>query len=489
MAFLPTYQDYEKANDTSTFISDAINRHKTSDAYDIALVADEYDAQRNITVNEYARLLYSMRSEVKEDGTVKSYAARTEDFTASNNKLASNFFHRLVTQRVQYSFGNGVSFVQPNENTLEDVTKKALGEGFDECISDAATYAVLHGVSFVFWNVDKAHVFKFTEFVPLWDEFTGELRAGIRFWRLDSSKPISATFYREDGYSQWRSGADGKFMPLDKNGSETNAEVVMAYKTTVAYVPADGESVIVGEENYGSLPIIPMWASRLKQSALVGMRAHIDAYDLVKSGFANDLQDCATVYWIVKNAMGMSNSELAEFRDRLKLEHIAKVDGMDGAEAVPYTQEIPYQARQALLKELRDGLYEDFGALDVHTVAAGATNDHIDAAYQPMDENASEIERWAAKCIRRLLDFAIEGSDEPIFTRQRISNQKEQVDMVVQEAQWLDTRTILQLLPNISPDQVSAILEAIDSENMARFSMQPQQPVYQQEENTQQFGE
>ena len=34
---------------------------------------------------------------------------------------------------------------------------------------------LIHGVSFLFWNVDRLHVFPLTEFAPLWDESTGAL--------------------------------------------------------------------------------------------------------------------------------------------------------------------------------------------------------------------------------------------------------------------------------------------------------------------------
>ena len=50
-------------------------------------------------------------------------------------------------------------------------------------------------------------------------------------------------------------------------------------------------SEVVGEENYSALPIVPLWGSRLKQSTLVGNRQAIDSYDLVYSGFADDLRD------------------------------------------------------------------------------------------------------------------------------------------------------------------------------------------------------
>lgn len=458
-----TYQDFEEAPNRAEFIQSAIAAHKSSDKYKLALIADKYDRQENVTINEYAKTLYSMH--VGDDG--KATAVKSDDFTAANNKLASNFFNRLNTQRVQYSLANGISFVQPEEGSAEDEVKEAMGVGFDRKIADAAYAACKHGEAFCYWNSDRVHSFELTEFCPFWDEMTGELRAGIRFWQMDSTRPLCATLYTEDGFSDWRQEG-GELTPLDRDGNPTGSEVVQAYKTETAYIAADDEEIIIGEENYGRLPIIPMWASRLKQSTLVGMRAHIDAYDLVKSGFANDLQDCATAYWIVENAMGMTEADLAEFRDRLRLEHIAKVDGTDGAKATQYTQEVPFQARQALLEELRNGIYEDFGALDVHTVSAGATNDHIDAAYQPLDENAADFEYWVGECVEQLVRLA-GYDDSPIFQRNRISNQKEQVEMVVQEAQWLDAATVLRKLPNIRPDEVAAILASMEGEDMGRF--------------------
>lgn len=470
MATAYTYQDFEAREGTAEFVRAAINAHKASDAYRTAVDADAYDRQENVTIGRYARILYRMTTTVDpETGEKRSGVAQTDDFGVSNNRIASNFFNRLNTQRVQYSLGNGVSFVQPDEIGQPDEAKEALGEDADHRISEAAHCALIHGTSFLFLDIDRLHVFKFTEFAPLYDEHDGRLRAGIRFWQLAENKPMTAVLYTEDGYSEWREDGDRRLRPYD-NGEFAEEEVVHAYKESVAYLQAEDSTTILGGENYGALPIVPMWASRRKQSTLVGMRSSIDAYDLIKSGFANDVHDCATVYWIVKNAGGMTQADLQEFLDRLKIEHIAKVDGIEGAEAVPYTQEVPYQARQALLKELRDGIYEDFGALDVHAVSAGATNDHIDAAYQPMDENASEFEYWVGECIAQVLRL-LGIEDRPVFLRNRISNQKEQVEMVVQEAQWLDAATVLRKLPNIKPDEVQAILEGMQGEDMARFGL------------------
>lgn len=449
-----TFQDFEKATTDKQrldFVWDAIQAHESSDLCKIAKVADLYDRQMNKTINDYVQTIFNLSG------------SQLEDFTASNNKIASNFFNRLNTQRVMYSLGNGVSFLQPDEEG-EDKVKEKLGKHFDHDVKEAAYYACIHGESYCFWNLDRMHVFKVPEFVPLWDEHTGELRAGIRYWRLAKDKPLTVVLYEEDGYTTYRQPDDGgSQLVMDEAGKR-------AYKTTYSYVPADGKAEVVGEENYGSLPIVPMWASRLKQSTLIGMRSSIDSYDLIRSGFANDLTDCSEIYWIVKNAGGMTDGDLARFRDRLKFLHIADVDSGDGAGAEPFTQEIPYQARKEYLDMIRNGLYEDFGALDVHTVAAGATNDHIDAAYQPMDENADDFEYWVSECIQQIL--ALQGiNDYPEFKRNRISNQKEQVEMVVMEAQWLDAQTVLKKLPNISAEEVAAIMANMQGEDMARFGI------------------
>ena len=450
-----TYQDFVEAGacHREGFVLEAIERHKSGKAYRTARMADAYDRQENTTINAYVQKVFDITG------------SKLVDFTASNNKIASNFFHRLNTQRTMYSLGNGVSFIDADEAGDEDTTKEKLGRHFDHDLRTLAYYALIHGVCFGFWNLDRMFVFPLTEFCPLWDEYDGTLRAGIRFWRIDSSRPMQAVLYEADGYTRLQSRRDA-------NGAAgERLEAVggkRPYIEKTSYTPADGVEQVIGGENYPALPVVPMWGSRLHQSTLVGMRQAIDSYDLIRSGFANDLTDCAQIYWLVSNAGGMSDKDLQKFLDRLKINHVALVDSDDGGNAQAYTQEVPYAAREKYLQMIRDGIYEDFGALDVHTVAAGATNDHIDAAYQPMDEEASDFEYQVSEFIQQLL--ALMGIDDsPVFKRTRVSNQKEQVDMVMSEAQYLDHETVLRKLPNISPGEVPAIKERLDAEDQGRM--------------------
>lgn len=436
-----TGRELSASGDRAKFVADAINRYRQSELYRNAVSASNYMRQRNETISRFVKKLFT------------ASGVPVNDFTASNLRLASNFYRRLVVQRAMYSLGKGISFVDVTESG-EDTTKAALGPRFDDDAKKIGINAIAHGVSFPFWNMDHVDVFDATEFAPIWDERSGALVAGIRFWQLDKHHPLNAVLYEEDGYTEYvAESANGEDMAVSAEKR--------AYKITYEEVPADGIKLVVGEENYSRLPIVPVWGNDAKQSAIVGLREHIDAYDLIKSGLANDVQDCAEIYWIVENAGGMSDADLADFLDRLKMRHVANVENADEVNVKPYAQEVPVSSREATLNRIKADMYEDFGALDVHTVAAGSTNDHIDAAYQPMDEEADEFERHMRTGIQDLL--ALQGiEDTPVFTRNRISNQKEQVEVVVMEAEWLDEETILRKLPNITPDEVQAILRRKD---------------------------
>lgn len=435
-----TYQDYLAAPDKNKFIVSSIASYKRSKAYQIALDANEYEAQRNVSINSFVKKVYDITG------------VAAPDPVSANNKIASNFFHRLNTDRCSYSFGNGITFPKSAVDN-----KKLMGDDIDTKIFDAAYHALIHGASYLYCNGTGYTVFQMTEFLPLFDEETGIVRAGIRFWSLDwRRRPGYCVLYEEDGFTKYRS----------KDGKPGLSQIELmqekqSYKVTISYSEADGE-VVIAEDNYSALPIVPFYASRTRQSTLVGMRANIDAFDLIHSGFANDLQDCAQVYWLISNAMGMDDDDVAKLRDRMLYQHYAVVD-KDNSDIHAYTQDIPYEARMNCLKSIRSQLYEDFAVLDVHTVAAGATNDHIDAAYQPMDEEADLFEYEIIKAVKQIERILGLEPLVPQFKRNRISNQLEQTEMVMSALEIIDPETARTKLPWITVDELEQI-----KNNMAR---------------------
>ena len=426
-----TWQDFIKItneSDLKEFVLKVIDSHKGSSLYEYAKEADLYDKQKNVTINEYTKKIYKLSGEP------------VVDFTSSNAKIASNFFHRLNVQRCTYSLGNGVTF-------SKDGVKEKLGSDFDIRFKKAGYNAIIHGLTFLYWNVDKFYNFKITEFAPLFDEFSGKLMAGVRFWQLDDDKPMIITLYEPDGFREW-SYYDGEF---------TVRQEKVGYKKIRNSVA--GKEISVTYDNYGKLPIVPFYGSTLHQSTLVGMKSAIDNYDLINSGFANDLSDCAQIYWLLSGCEGMTSKDLAQFRDRLMLTHIASVPE-DGVKIDAHTQEIPYQARITLLQNLRKQIYEDFGAFDVSNISSGAkTATEIKASYQPLDENADDFEFQCAEAIRELQELAGIEVETPIFKRNVMANEAETVNMVVLESQFLDTETVLKKLPNISPEEIPEIMK------------------------------
>ena len=428
-------------------ISAIINDWKSGKIYKTAVLADTYDRQENKTICEFAPMYHTMMG------------IKQVDPTATNTKIASNFFRRLNVQRNTYSLGNGVSF--DNE-----ATKEKFGDKFDTELIKIGYKALIHGQCFGFWN-GKLNCFPVAEtkinggFAPLCDEETGSVMAGIRFWQIDSDKPEFAVVYEEDGYRKWRK-KEKDFEPITKK---------QAYMVDIQHTEADGDEV-VGERNYSNIPIVSLYGSDLQQSTLIGLRSQIDAYDIVNSGFASDIQDVAQIYFLIENYGGMTHEDLAKFRERLKLMHIAEADTSEGGKITPYQQEVPHGAIDAFLDRTRQQIYDDFGAFDVRGFSSGAkTATEIDAAYQPLDENADDFEAQIIEFVQTL--GALIGIDEadcmPLFKRNKISNATEQMQALAM-ADWLDEETKVKHTPFITVDEQQEVLERLDAAAVERMS-------------------
>ena len=156
-----------------------------------------------------------------------------------------------------------------------------------------------------------------------------------------------------------------------------------------------------------------------------------------------------------------------------KLERALRASG----KITPYTQEVPYQSRAAYLSMMRTSIYEAFGVMDAASIAAGnKTATEINAAYQAMDDKYDDYEYQIAECVRQIL--ALQGIDDyPQFKRNRISNQLEQVQMVMLEAEYLDEETVLNKLPNVTPDEVEGIMQRKGEQERSRFMREEQSGV------------
>lgn len=459
MSKIKTYNDLIAIGDNDKerldFIRQCITEHEASDLFKQAKIGNEYMSGQNTTIVNYQKTLVTKTGQI------------VQDKWSPNHKTASNFFNRFVTQETQYLLGNGVTW--QNEST-----GKKLGDDFDVRLQQAAKAALSGALAFGFFNVDHVEVFSIagtaadpTYFRPLYDENNGSLRAGIRYWRLDTSKPLRATLYEEDGFTEciWNR--------REENGKTDEEGIILqpkrAYKLNTVTTEADGTKIYSGE-NYPSFPIIPLWGNPLHQSELIGLREKIDAYDLLQNGFVNDL-DSAQIYWIIKNANGIDNEELAQFLDQLKSMHAANTG--DLTDIQPVTVDIPYNAREVILTRLERQLYKDYKALDADSIASGATTaTQIKAAYEPMEIKSCEFEGCVLDFLYGLLKVAGIDNEKPSFTRTRIVNTQEEVQIVLTAASYLgEEYTIRKILTLLGDgDKADKIIQEHDANEMERMA-------------------
>ena len=444
---MKTYQDLQKVvgneDQLKMFIMAAISDYKGSEAYKLATDGDAYFKQQNTTIMTYRKLLYTISGQAVPD-----------NFSA-NHKIASNFYKRFNVQENQYLLGNGVNFE-------EDSTKEALGtkrKAFDTQVQKLGKIALNQGVAFGFYNMDHIDPFTPLEFAPLYDEDDGALKSGIRFWQINPEKPLRVTLYELDGYTHYI-----------KRKTDKTLEVLQpkrAYKIKYNYTDADGIEIFNGE-NYPEFPIVPLWSNSEHICNIKSWKYGIDCYDLIKSGFANDVDDASLIYWTINNAGGMDEVDLAQFIQRMKTVHAATIDS-DGASAEAHTMDVPTAGREACLTRIEKDLIKDAMALDTEAMAQGSiTATAIKAAYEPLNNKTDDFEYCVIEFIQGILELA--GIDDnPTFKRSTIVNQTEETNMVLSAAEYLDDETILKHLPFISIDEIDDILDKLEEEEASLY--------------------
>lgn len=386
-----TSQDFYKSKSTEAAITAAISDYKNSRAYKEAKDAQSYYNGDNIAILN--RLTYLQKHGLR-DSKVKFH------------KICSGFFQRLVDQRVQYLVGNGV--------TLDDNVKSKLGMRFDRIIQEASTEAVIDGTVYGFWNVDRLIIFRATEFVPLYNEQTGDLDAGIRFWQIAPDKPLYVELFEIDGIT--------KFVGY-KNSSMTLLEDKKPY-ITKRRVDILGEE-ITDTDNYPMIPVFSLKANTSGRSCLtVGIKGLIDAYDFINSDLADGITMIEGLYWTIKNYGGDDAAQLLNELQQLKA---TATDG-DNSGLESHVVEIPYEAKKTALELLRKQLYSDFMGLDMDTIKGGSlTNVAIKAAMADLDLAADKLEWGVSDFIINILELIGIYNVEPQFKRRGITNDSETV--------------------------------------------------------------
>ncbi len=455
-----TYNDFAECTteeEKQNFIFKAIARHESSSDYKTGIAAGKFYRHQDPDIEMIKKVYYDFQG-----------IAHPDTFTP-NNKLCSNFYYIFVSQMVQYLLGNGVSFDDPE-------VKQRLGNDFDYKLQTLLTWAANDKVSYGFVTENGIIPFNFACdshkepcFVALYSEEDGALKAGIRYWRLSSDKPLMVTLFEVDGMTEY------KEYKLDdaKRGSISRLEIIKE-KTpyNLSEVSNDVEGVYLSKgSNYSEIPIVPLRFIN-DQSSLVGNRATLTAYNLAISNMVNDVTEFNMIYWVLKNAEAMDEYDDKQFLTNLLRTHILHLN--DSVEATPHELTPKFDSIEIALKRLKEQLISDFMAVDWERMSAGnVTTVEIEAAYTNLKLKCNDVERCVGEFIRGVLRVLGLDPNTPFhFTPDMTINRSEEIQTIVSVSPYIGeemtTRLICETLGII--DEYQSIQDRKAAESMSRYN-------------------
>lgn len=425
---MTTYQDLLKLGEDeqkrTSFVSGTIGTYEHSDEYKNAVEATAYYDGENPTIMQYEKLLFDMQGKAQAD------------MWSANHKIASPFFGMVVKQEVNYLLSNGVKF-------QNDDTEERLGDHFHRNLMRAIRESRTTGCAYVYWDGEKTFLFKRRNFIPLYDEENGKLMAGIRFWRLAKDKPLRATLYEVEGYTEYGTDERGQFVVLQNR---------RGYQRIVT--ESIGNEITIEDANpYGALPVIPIPNGESQKSELNGKRNTIDALDIATSKMVNNVDEGALIYWVLTNTGGMEDLDMAEFLHQVQTLHAFKVDADAGSNAEPHTIEAPFAGTEATIDTIEERLYKDFQAFNPDSItASNQSATAIRAGYTQLDFKADELETEVVTPFIDELLKLVGIDDKPSYERNRPINKMEETQTVIMQAPYLGEEYTRQKLLTINGD-------------------------------------
>ncbi len=240
----------------------------------------------------------------------------------------------------------------------------------------------------------------------------------------------------------------------------------------------------VEKHSWGRVPFIEIENNEEKTTDLEPIKPLIDAYDLINSGFVNTIEDLKEIIWLIN---GYGAEDLLALIENLKVNGVARTNDTAGkidAKLLP----IPYEARQALLKGLKELIYEFGRAVDTSNkdlIGQAPSGVSLEFLYTDLDMKADDSIGGLTSAIYEILwyvlqDLKMQGKipqeinefDFKIeFNKSRIFNETEKVNTLSNDT-VISTRTKLEKHPYV--DDVDIEMQRLKEEKEENMKMQSQ---------------
>ncbi|NCU30374.1 phage portal protein [Candidatus Saccharibacteria bacterium] len=347
----------------------------------------------------------------------------------ADNRIADNAHQLITDEEVDYLFSYA-PIIDIGSSEANIKLTETLGDKFLKTIRALDVEACNSGCAWLHWWLEKQdgkNAFKYAS-VPsdqvlpiIEDSLELNFKRLIRYYKTTRQEGIVKEAY-------------------------LRVEVWDALKCEYFLLPGDTEYTSLGGSkddgtllhNLGRIPFIMCPNNNRHQGNLKKYQGFIDAYDIVLSGYVNDVMDIQQVIYILENYAG---TDLGEFTKELKKYKTALVgnDGIDGSKGDlrTLTIDIPVDARNALLETLKKQMYIAGQALSRDVVSVGnASGETLKFFYRDLDLKVGDKEvefsvsfKELTRIICEILSIPITKDIRITFTRNRISNDKETAEI------------------------------------------------------------
>lgn len=443
-----TFQDLQECGEDEgrriNFIQSAIAQHTASEAFRTAAKAKAYYEHRNPDILLVEKVIYDF------------LGVPHPDTVTPNHKLLNAYYPLIIDTGTAHLLANGVGFKNGD-------VKERLGRNFDGVLRKIFTDARNSGVSYGYFDGENLIHFPFEQFVALPDEYTGTIRAGIRFWRIDAKKPMTAVLYEEDGYTVFIQTKEKNLTVQQEKQAYTTEKI--SSEMQGAYAEDSGEASI--------LPIYPLYNIQ-KQSAIVGNVSILTAIDLVNSQLINNISEGDLIYWVLQGYGGMDEVDDANFLAHLLKNHVAHTNN-EGERIEPHQINVQFQANESGAVRLKQMLYDNMRGVMTEQLSAGnLTATAINSAYTNQRLNTSLLEYEVIEFLYGIFRIAgIPDSETFSFSYYETVNASENIANVIQSAQFIGEKVSTRLLATYLGviDDLEDIEKEKAEEAMARMSL------------------
>lgn len=438
-----------------------IKNFLASNDYKEMLDADKYYESQNVKITERQKLmmLYEEKEKIINNKIVKEqYPYTAPDLSRANHKLAHGYLYELVNQCKDYLVGN------PVKTEYNNIPEKVID------IIDDILYKYNHWGKYNQENVKNAQKYKVGWSRVIIDENTGNLKllnvnSKQVIYFLNEYDELQCVIYL---YTKVQYDDKGKKQEI-KYAEVFDDTYKDVYSSSKGYkfelkekdVPLLQKITTYGEEvsnveiqSWGKIPWVMWKYTDDNVDALMPIRCFIDILDINLSDLANNVDDIQDAIWILENYQGQS---IKQFMEDLKIKKAINLG--EGGKAESKTVDIPTEAREKLYTLCEKNIYRfgrgiNFADRDNLGNASGVA---LKWSYGPLDEKADDLEENGQVALNYLFNLIFtylnvsgiyknefDSNDVKfIFDRHMITNELEQVTMVMNSTDLLSRKTAL----------------------------------------------